>query len=89
MRREEAESLALQGLAFLAGDERRLGALLVQAGWTLAELRAQAGEPSVLAGVLDFLLADEKLLIAFSEETSVAPERITRARALLPGHPLD
>ncbi len=89
MRRDEAESLALQGLAFLAGDERRLGSLLAQAGWTLGELRAQAGEAHVLAGILDFLLGDEKLLLAFCETIGEAPERIARARAELPGRPLD
>lgn len=89
MGRDEAESLALQGLAFLAGDERRLGGLLAQAGWTLGELRAQAGDPHVLAGILDFLLADEKLLLAFCETLGETPERIARARAALPGQPLD
>jgi len=89
MRREEAESLALQGLAFLAADERRLGALLAQSSWTLAELRAGAADGEVLAGILDFLLADEKLLLAFSEEVGVAPGRITHARAALPGRGLD
>lgn len=89
MRREEAETLALCGLAFLAADERRLGALLAQAGWTLAELRAGAADPEVLAGILDFLIGDEKLLVGFCADIGDRPERIIQARRALPGRPLD
>jgi len=82
---EAAQVLGLQALSFLAADERRLGALLAQAGWTLAELRTGASDPQVLAGVLDFVLSDERLLSAFCEETGCAPEQPMRARRVLPG----
>jgi hypothetical protein len=85
MTSEAAETLALEALAFLAADERRLGALLAQAGWTLEELRAQASEPWVLAGIVDFLLADERLLFAFCAEAGLAPDQPGKARAALAG----
>ncbi len=89
MEHERAETLALEALAFLAADERYLGALLAQAGWTLAELRAQAGEPHVLAGILDFVLADERLLLAYCEAAGHSPTLVARARRALPGTALD
>jgi len=89
MQHEFAETIALEALAFLAADERHLGALLVQAGWTLPELRAQAGEPHVLAGILDFLLADERRLLAYCEASGHTPTLVAKARRALPGRPLD
>ena len=86
---EAAETLALEALAFLASDERRLGALLAQAGWTLDELRAGASDPIVLAGVLDFLLSDERLVVAFCEAANCVPEAPLRARRALPGSAFD
>ena len=82
---EAAETLALEALAFLASDERRLGALLAQAGWTLPELRAGLADSHVLAGILDFVLSDERLLVAFCEVSGCGPETPMRARRALPG----
>ncbi|HXZ67897.1 MAG TPA: DUF3572 domain-containing protein [Alphaproteobacteria bacterium] len=82
---EAAETLALEALTFLASDERRLGALLAQAGWTLPELRARLGDPHVLAGILDFVLSDERLVVGFCESSGCAPEMPMRARRALPG----
>jgi hypothetical protein len=86
---QAAETLALEALAYLASDERRLGALLAQAGWTLGELRVGAGDPAVLAGVLDFVLSDERLVVGFCETAGCAPEMPMRARRALPGSSLD
>ena len=89
MNEEAAQTLALEALAYLAADERRLGALLVQAGWSLADLRAQPGNPAVLAGILDFLLSDERLVLGFCEATGAAPEAPKAARRALPGAAFD
>lgn len=83
MNGESAETVALEALAYLAADERRLGALLAQAGWTLAELRAQAQEPYVLAGILDFLVAHEPFLVGFCEERAYTPNQVESARRVL------
>jgi len=86
---EAAQTLGLEALAFLAADERRLGALLAQAGWTLSDLRAQLSDPVVIGGILDFLLSDERLVVAFCEAYGCAPEAPMRARRALPGAPSD
>ena len=75
-RQESAESLALQGLAWLAGQDEPFGAFLAQSGSDAAGVRARAAEPELLGSVLDFLL---------SAEAGIAPDAPMRARALLPG----
>jgi hypothetical protein len=81
----DAEVIALNCLGFLAEDGERLGRFLALSGVSPASLRAQARDPSFLAGVLDYLLADEKLLLAFSEAQGVDPEIVVRSRVRLPG----
>ena len=85
MDRSTAESLALQALAFIAADADHLARFMAETGVAEEDLRARAAEPMLLAGVLDFLLADEARLLGFCKRTGFAPERPSRARALLPG----
>ncbi len=82
---ENAETIALQALAHIAADEDRIGAFLAQTGLGVDELRAAAGDPIVLGGVLDFLLSDEASLLAFCETSNMAPELPGQARRALPG----
>ncbi len=85
MNTEHAETIALQALAFLAGDEQALGGFLQLSGLGMDELRAAAGNPEILAGVLDHVLQDEAMLLAFCETAGLRPEEPARARAHLPG----
>ena len=62
---EAAQALALRALAFLAEDPERLGRFLALSGMGPAELRTRASDPALLGGVLDHLLSDERLLLAF------------------------
>ena len=80
-----AEIIALNCLGFLAEDGERLGRFLALSGVSPADLRAQTREPSFLAGVLDYILSDEKLLLAFSEAQGLKPETVIQARVRLPG----
>lgn len=82
---EGAEALALQALAFIAGDEDRLGRFLAASGFGPAELRARVSDPTTLGFVLDFLLGDEEAVIAFAAEQQIDPAVPARARAMLPG----
>lgn len=84
-RQESAESLALQGLAWLAGQDESFEAFLAQSGSDAAGIRARAAEPELLGSVLDFLLSDEELLLRFCAEVGFAPDVPMRARVMLPG----
>jgi hypothetical protein len=81
--RETAEAIAVQGLAFLAAEPARLSRFLVLTGLTPAQVRAQAQEPQFLAGVLEHLLADESLLLAFAANAALAPQAVVSACVLL------
>ena len=86
---EQAETLALQALAYIAGDEARLQRFLLSTGVTPDDVRRRAAEPEFLSGVFDHMLADEALLIAFAESAGLAPEKVAQARYRLPGAVMD
>ena len=87
--RDQAETLAIAALAFLAGDPDRLGTFLALSGLGPESLRAASREPHFLAGVLDHVVSDERLLLDFAEHHNVDPFDVTRARAALGGPPQD
>ena len=82
---QSAETLALAALAFILTDDDRLMAFLGATGLGADEIRERAGEADFLAGVMDFLLADEALLLAFTEDQVIAPDLPLRLRRYLPG----
>jgi hypothetical protein len=85
MQNPHAETLALNALAFLAADGDALVRFLTQSGLELEDLRARAGDTELLAAVLDFLLADDALLTAFTDGERISAQRVHAARRALPG----
>ena len=85
--RQAAEQLAIQGLAYLAGDPERLGRFLALTGLGPETIRAAATahDSQFLAGILDHIAGDDGLLTAFAEHVQVAPARVMQARAVLGG----
>jgi hypothetical protein len=83
--REKAEALAIEARGFLAGDAERLSRFLDLSGLTPQTLRAAANQASFLGAVLDYLAADESLLVTFAANGGHDPESVLRARALLSG----
>jgi uncharacterized protein DUF3572 len=81
--REAAEAIALQGLAFLAGDAERLRRFVMVTGLDPRELRARADSAELLSAVLDYLAGDESLLLVFTSSRGIAPQSIAAAIALL------
>ena len=82
---ETAETLALQALTYIATDEKAFEGFLNLTGLSVTDVRQRASDPELQGAVLDFLLQDEKRLVAFCESCDLAPEEPARARALLPG----
>lgn len=80
-----ASEIAVNALVFLAADEERLGRFLALSGIDPQTIRLAAREPGFLAGVLEHISGDEKLLIAFAAENGVRPEDVSAARAALTG----
>jgi hypothetical protein len=84
--REQAEGLAIQALAFIAGDGERLGRFLAVTGIGPAEIRTAAREPGFLIGVLDYMASDEQLIGAFAAEADLDPSDIEKGRVVLGGN---
>jgi hypothetical protein len=83
---DRAEALAIQALTFIAGDSERLGRFLAVTGIGPAQIRAAAGEPGFLAGVLEYMASDERLIGAFATETGIDPGDVGKARIALGGN---
>jgi Protein of unknown function (DUF3572) len=83
--RDTAEMLAIQALAFIAEEPEQLSRFLGLSGIDADDIRTAAREPAFLAGVLEHMLADESLLIAFAESAGIEPDEIARARSALGG----
>ncbi|HET9810698.1 MAG TPA: DUF3572 family protein [Sphingomicrobium sp.] len=76
----DAHSIALNALAATLCDERRARRFLDLTGIGTDELRAQAGDPALLAALIRFLEAHEPDLLAVAEDIGVKPERLAAAR---------
>lgn len=80
---ESAETLAISALSWIAADPTTLDRFLGLSGLSPQTLRAAAAAPGFLAGVLDFLAADEHLLVVFAAESGCDPAEVGRARQAL------
>jgi hypothetical protein len=85
--RKDGEELGVAALGFLAAEPDRLSRFLGLSGLGPHNLRAAAADPGFLSAVLDYLLADEPLLIAFAAGEGLAPERVASARRAMDGPP--
>lgn len=81
--RESASALATQALAYIAGDEARLGRFLAESGLGPETLRAAARDPSFLPAVLDFILSHEQHLLDFAAIAGIDAKDVSRARDVL------
>jgi hypothetical protein len=85
LRRDDAETIAIRLLGFLGGNPEQLSRFLALTGMDLADLRAEAGNPQFLASLLDHVMADEALLLAFCANEGLDPALIAPALQLLAG----
>jgi hypothetical protein len=86
---QDAESIAIRALGFLASEESRLERFLALTGIGPGDIRAAAAEPGFLVAVLDHVASDEALLLSFAANAGLDPGSVTRARAVLAGPGVD
>lgn len=65
MNRERAETIGLDGLAFLATVPEGFERFLRLSGLEIPVLRERAADPDLLRAVLDFLLTEDTLVTDF------------------------
>jgi hypothetical protein len=87
--REDAETMAIQAIGFLAADEDLFLRFVNLTGLSIEEIKGRMSDAALLGAVLDFILADERLLLAFAEAMDLPPEAPLAARRTLPGAPVD
>jgi hypothetical protein len=82
---EDAEAIAVSALGFLAGRPEHLGRFLAETGIGPESIRAAAGDPNFLAGILSFLMSDDAVLLEFTEAAKIRPTLIAIAHHRLAG----
>ena len=85
MTSNDAEIMGLKMLGWLASQEEAMPRFAALSGLDPVDLLAHASDPTMLGGMMDFVLSDEPLLLAFCEENDIHPESPAQARQLLPG----
>jgi hypothetical protein len=70
---EAAEDLAVRALLHLAAEPERMGRFAAVTGFDPSDARSAAAQAGFLAGVLAFLLQDERELLAFAEAAQIRP----------------
>lgn len=82
---EDAQGIATEALVQLSRDPELIGRFLAVSGIGPESIREAAGEPGFLAGVLEFYMMDETLLLTFCENAGVRPTMMAAARYALSG----
>jgi|TARA_B110000908_G_scaffold35626_1_gene42701 hypothetical protein len=85
MSQESAETVGLQALGWLAGNEDLLPVFLGATGASEADVRSGASDPAFLGGLLDFLMMDDAWVMSFCDSISMPYDRLMQARHSLPG----
>ncbi|MGL4280653.1 MAG: DUF3572 domain-containing protein [Albidovulum sp.] len=85
MRRDEAETVALKALGWIVGADDQRDGFLAVSGLAPEDLMRRAGEPEVLLAVMDFLLAEDRRVIAFCDAAGLRYDTLASVRAALPG----
>jgi hypothetical protein len=81
----DPESVALRVLGCLVSDSERLERFLSLTGLRPDTIRAEASKPEFLLAVLDYVAADEALLVAIAGELELPPEAVAAAQHRLGG----
>ena len=85
MNEAAAQTLALQALAWVLGQDELLGFFLSNTGASPSDLAQLAQTPLFLGAVLDFIMEDDARVINFCTDHSHPLTAVQSARAALPG----
>jgi hypothetical protein len=79
----DPETLAIGALTYIAGEPELLHRFLALTGLEPGEIRLAAREPGFLAGVLDFLMDHESILLTYATSIDRSPKDFISARERL------
>ena len=84
--RDSAEVMAANALGFLAEDEDRFGDFLALTGLSPDDVRSQVNDPTFLAGVMQYMVENERLLVEFASSADLIAEAVAEAAQALGVH---
>jgi hypothetical protein len=79
----EAGAIVIAALSYFATHPKTMDRFFALTGLDPASLKDAASAPGFLAGVLDFVIEDARVLAAVAEAQETTPEAIVAARARL------
>lgn len=82
---EAAQTIALQALGWLVGNDELCPVFLGSTGSSVDDLRGRATDPAFQASVLEFLTMNDGWVIEFCDQAGLAYNQPLRARYALPG----
>ncbi len=85
MTADKAETVALQALAWLSGNDELFPMFMGATGASEEDLRNRAADPEFLGSVLDFLMMDDAWVMEFCDQAGLKYESPMQARMALPG----
>jgi len=85
MDQDAAQTIALQALAWLVGNEELCPVFLGATGGAVDDLRDRAGDTEFQVAVLEFITMDDSWVMAFCDSIDLAYDQPMRARLALPG----
>ncbi|EET49099.1 DUF3572 domain-containing protein [Thalassobium sp. R2A62] len=80
-----AETIGLQALAWLVGDEELCPVFMGSTGASVDDLRVRANDPAFLGSVLEFLTMNDQWVMQFCDANELKYEMPLHARYALPG----
>ena len=83
--RKSAETLGAQAFSWVAEEADRLNAFMAMTGAAPADMVRNITSAAFLGTVLDYILTEDALVIAFCDSRSLPYTAVMQARALLPG----
>ena len=82
---KSAETLAAQAFSWVTEDEGRLNAFMAMTGSAPADIVRHAATARFLGTVLDYILTEDALVIAFCDSCALPYTSVMQARTALPG----
>ena len=81
----QAETIAIQALGWLAANDELWPVFLGSTGAGEGDIRARATDPAFLASVLEFVTLDDAWVVAFCDTVGASYDAPLRARFTIPG----
>lgn len=85
MKQENAETIGLRALAWLAANDEIFPVFMGSSGASLDDVKAGAADPAFLAAILDFLTMDDAWITQFCDDAGLPYDAPLQARRALPG----